>query len=125
MTQEFNIDVLKQLRDGGIKNLYFDTSLLAWVAGQQPLLHTENLEVSGSMEVTNFPDNPTTKYKASDIDDVGNPEYYGFLKNDGGWYILKITDGNNMRYCKGDTDYSTNWNNRATTLTYQLFHLVF
>ena len=102
----------------------FNTEALGWEAC------TKGSGVGMAVAVENFPAalsgatiptfdvfaNPTTKYKASDIDDVGNPEYYGFLRDDGGWYILKITDGNNMRYCKGDTDYSTNWNNRATKI---------
>lgn len=75
-------------------------------------------------EVKNSID-PLSLYKISDIDDASNPKYYGFLKADGGWYILKEdTTNKTYRYAKGDSDYSTAWTNRASQ-TYNYFDVVF
>ena len=64
-------------------------------------------------------------YRISDIDDAGDPQYYGFLDKYGNWYILQMTD-TTARYTKGDTysDYATNWANRVS-LSYDYFHVVF
>jgi hypothetical protein len=58
-------------------------------------------------------------YKITDFDN----EYYGYTKANGEWYIMKITD-TSARYAKGDTDYETNWAERAS-LSYGLFFNVF
>ena len=64
-------------------------------------------------------------YRISDIDDASNPKYYGFLKADGGWYILREdTTNNTYRYAKGDSEYSTAWTNRVSQ-TYDFFDVVF
>jgi hypothetical protein len=89
----------------------WDSDLLEWVASTG----------SGSGGGSDT-ENPTDEYKASDMDD-SDPSYFGFIKADGGWYILKIED-NTYRYIKGDDNYSTNWTNRAS-LSYQLFNLIF
>jgi len=46
---------------------------------------------------------PLQEYRISDIDD-GDPQYYGFLNQDGGWYIMKINAGA-VTYAKGDSGY--------------------
>jgi hypothetical protein len=60
--------------------------------------------------------NATGAYKISGID---NP-YYGYLKGDGSWYIMKI-DGTEVKYVKGDTGYATNWGNRASRSDYDYY----
>jgi hypothetical protein len=67
------------------------------------------------------PNDPTDGYKISDIDDAG---YYGYLRSDGGWYIMSLISGSS-RYVKGDTDYTTAWTNRATPLGYDYFNNIF
>lgn len=67
---------------------------------------------------------PLTKYHSSDIA-RGDPEFHGYLDKDGNWYIVKYSRANGTRrFVKGNKDYSTNFNNRAT-LTYSLFSEVF
>jgi len=66
-----------------------------------------------------FPD-----YKISDLDTGGATEYFGFVDKRGRWYILKLTSTKAM-YAAGTLDYSTNWTNRATTVTYGTFDEVF
>lgn len=61
-------------------------------------------------------------YKVSDIDS-STPSYYGFIKFDGSWYIMKESSGT-YRYVKGASSYSTNWTNRAS-LTYDYYDQVF
>lgn len=63
---------------------------------------------------------PLSSYKITDIDDAG---YYGYLKADGAWYIMSGIAGE-YRYIKGDSDYATNWTNRAS-LTYGYFNDIF
>lgn len=55
-------------------------------------------------------------YKQSDVDMASTTRYYGFLKLGGEWYIMReIQTGAAMsyRYCKGSSDYTTAWTNRA------------
>lgn len=64
-------------------------------------------------------------YKISDIDADASPNYYGFLRSDGAWYIIKetISAGNDTyRYASGSSGY--NWSNRASE-TYQSFDNTF
>lgn len=69
---------------------------------------------------------PLDKYRPSDQDLSGDPSYYGFLDRSGNWYILRqnLSTGE-FRYAKGSSEYATNWGNRSTTLTYDLFSEVF
>lgn len=68
---------------------------------------------------------PTAFYKISDIDSSGDPAYYGYVKADGGWYIMRYSESSGQaRYVKGSADYSTNWTNRAS-LSYSRFDEVF
>jgi hypothetical protein len=66
-------------------------------------------------------------YFISDKDDDASPNYYGFVKKDGNWYILKETvsaGADTYRYFKGVADYATNWTNRVG-LSYDYFHNIF
>lgn len=72
-------------------------------------------------------DDILAQYRVVDKDDDASPNYYGFVDSIGNWYILKETvsaGADTYRYCKGGSDYSTNWTNRAS-LTYDYFDLVF
>ena len=64
------------------------------------------------------------QYKASDTDATSDPQYYGFLRNDGAWYIMKVSGGNTFRYQIGGSDYAANWAARAS-LGYSYFNLMF
>lgn len=92
----------------------WDVATLSWVAMTQPIIATDNINVT----VTN--DDPLEPYRISNLDDIG---YYGFIKIGGNWYIMKLTASAAL-YVKGSTDYSTNWANRIG-LTYQQFDVVF
>jgi len=64
-------------------------------------------------------------YVISDIDDSGDPTYYGYLDKDGNYYILEENSANNTyRYSKGTSGYTTAWTNRATE-TYNYFDVEF
>lgn len=70
------------------------------------------------------PNSPTTKYTLADADDTDeNNVYLGYLAKDSTWYIKNIAN-NQFRWIKGDSDYPTNWTNRAS-LTYGYFDAVF
>lgn len=63
-------------------------------------------------------------YETSNVDESGDPKYYGFVDRDGNWYIMRNTSGTDFAYSRGITDYSTNWTNRAA-LSYDSFSNVF
>jgi hypothetical protein len=65
-----------------------------------------------------------SKYYISDIDDAGDPKYYGFLDKDGNWYILEETGGAAYRYIHGSANYAINWGNRGI-LVYNYFDVEF
>ena len=53
--------------------------------------------------------------------------YYGYLKADGGWYIMRETvsgDATAYRYASGASDYSSNWAARES-LSYGYFSETF
>lgn len=62
-------------------------------------------------------------YEISDIDDDAEPNYYGYLKSDGSWYIMKEVSST-YRYCKGDDGYATVWTGRASQ-SYDYFNVIF
>lgn len=67
---------------------------------------------------------PTDGYIISEIDDniVG---YFGFVNQDGAWFIMKQdTDNGSFRYAKGSSNFPANWKNREN-LKYDYFHNVF
>lgn len=66
-----------------------------------------------------------SNYRASELDDSGTTNYFGFLTREAEWYILELDNTNGtLRYIRGDSDLATNWTNRAS-LNYQTFDLVF
>lgn len=62
-------------------------------------------------------------YEISDTDDDAEPNYYGYLKSSGEWYIMKEESGA-YRYVKGDDEYTTAWTDRASQ-SYDYFDEVF
>lgn len=66
-------------------------------------------------------------YKVYKRDEDSNPRYYGFIDTDGNWYIQRDTLTAAVtvtEYVRGTSDFSTNWDNRATQ-TYAPFNSVF
>lgn len=67
-------------------------------------------------------------YRIVDTDErLASPRFYGFLRLDGWWFIMKATATTNVTtytFIKGTSDYQTNWTNRAS-LTYATFDNVF
>ena len=70
----------------------------------------------------------TSHYQISD-EDGSEPAYYGYLKSDGAWFIMKDTTTGNIvthRYAKGASGYSAAWMARSGgTITYNLFDTEF
>jgi hypothetical protein len=63
-------------------------------------------------------------YVMANKDDDASPNYYGYVRADGSWYILRetISAGNDTyQYAKGYSDYETNWTGRAA-LSYVYFY---
>jgi len=70
---------------------------------------------------------PLSGYRISDRDNNGTNgfNYYGYLKKDGSYYIMReeIAIGA-YRYVKGTTDYSTIWSARVSQV-YDYFNVIF
>ena len=67
---------------------------------------------------------PTDGYNITEIDDAGLDTYYGYVNKEGAWFIQKESSSGAYRYTKGNTDFSTNWTNKAS-LTYDYFNVIF
>lgn len=64
-------------------------------------------------------------YFEHDQDISGDPMYYGFMKSNGHWFIMKSnTAAGTFRYVAGITAYSDFWGNRAS-LSYSTIDEVF
>ena len=64
-------------------------------------------------------------YQISDLDESSDPKYYGHLSNEGSWLIIEFNESaGTLRYIEGDSDYTTNWTNRAA-LTYSYYNQLF
>jgi len=75
---------------------------------------------------------PTDGYKISKLDDTSSDTYayYGFVDQNGQWYIQRETISGattgDFLYTKGTSDFTTSWNLRDDiTMTYDLFDSVF
>jgi hypothetical protein len=68
---------------------------------------------------------PTDGYKIARVDD-SVPAYYGFIRKDGAWFIMREESDGTYKYAKGASNFSsTGWNNRGTSLSYNDFDVVF
>lgn len=73
---------------------------------------------------------PLVGYQPSDVDDDTSTKYFGFVKKDGRWYIMRQSSTDTFRYAKGAPLkeggglYIDAWTNRAN-LTYSYFYEVF
>lgn len=54
-------------------------------------------------------------YFEHDQDVAADPRYYGFMKSNGHWFIMKTNDAaGTFRYALGVSNYATFWANRAS-----------
>lgn len=81
--------------------------------------------VEGTIEVDNFPAVQTvdSEYKISDIDGSGPPNYYGYMKASGAYFIMK-EENNTYRYTRGDSGYTDAWGHRGEQ-SYDYFSNIF
>ena len=66
---------------------------------------------------------PTDGYKINELDD-SDTTYYGFVRKDGAWFIMREDPAGSFRYIKGPANFSASWTNR-TGLSYDYFDNVF
>lgn len=68
---------------------------------------------------------PLGGYVVADLDEAGDPKYYGFVNAQGVWYILAVAAAGSFKYYRDSSiSYATGWAARATP-TYNYFHLAF
>ncbi len=92
--------------------------------GSVPGPGTVAIKNSAGVQIDPAEAHPTDGYEITEIDDTSSPAYYGFLKKNGYWYIMKEDSTGAYRYSKGTTAFTTNWTNRAS-LTYDYFNSIF
>lgn len=84
-----------------------------------------SLELYDPIKGEYYPAHCLDYYKISDIDESGDPAYYGYLDMNGNWYIMEYSSSaGTCRYFKGTSAYTTNWTGRAD-LGYGYFDAVF
>ena len=74
------------------------------------LVAIENLDIGIDLQVEPL------DYKFQNLDESGDPAYYGYVRQDGKYYIMKLTAAGVAQYFKSDTDteaYDTAWTARA------------
>ena len=65
------------------------------------------------------------RFRFSDGDEAGNPQYQGMLSPNGEWYVLRIdTVLNQHRYARGQGNFAAAWAGRAA-LSYDYLDVVF
>ncbi len=68
---------------------------------------------------------PTDGYKIARLDDA-SPSYYGFIRKDGTWFIMREESNGTYKYKKGPSNFvTTGWDIRNTTLTYSEYNVEF
>lgn len=68
---------------------------------------------------------PTARYQLANYDVSASPIYIGKVDSTGAWMIKHIDTSTGIAlYFKGDTDYTTNWSNKAS-LSYDSFDNIF
>jgi len=118
------------LNTGGMTRGYlYNTDTLEWEAA------TKGTGAGQAVSVENFPavisgslvpiqnDDPTSKYKITDIDPTDGNSYFGYMDKDGNWYIMHLTS-TEARYIKGTAAYEDAWIAKGG-LAYDYFDNIF
>jgi hypothetical protein len=66
-------------------------------------------------------------YSATDLDDTGSTKYYGFVRSNGAWYIMReevVSSITQFRFASGTDNYVSSWTNRATLSYDYIFNTV-
>ncbi len=118
---------LKLVGSAGFSLLFmamFTKKAQAAFFGSVPGPGTVAIKNSAGVQIDPAEAHPTDGYEITEIDDTSSPSYYGFLKKNGYWYIMKEDSTGAYRYSKGTTAFTANWTNRAS-LTYDYFNSIF
>ncbi len=118
---------LKLVGSAGFSLLFmamFTKKAQAAFFGSVPGPGTVAIKNTAGVQIDPSQEHPTDGYEITEIDDASSPSYYGFLKKNGNWYIMKEDSTGAYRYSKGTTAFTTNWTNRAS-LTYDYFNSIF
>lgn len=89
-------------------------------------VHYDGLQVTRLRPLPVQTENPLDGYHPTDDDVSGNTQYTGYTDRFGNWYIQRYNSSNGQyRYARGSSDYTTNWDNRSTSVEYDYFYNVF
>jgi hypothetical protein len=92
--------------------------------GSVPGPGTVSIKDSSGNQIDPAEKQPTDGYRVNEVDDASLPSYYGFINQDGAWYIAREDSSGSWRYSKGSSSFSTNWTGRAA-LAYDYFDVTF
>lgn len=85
------------------------------------LLTTINTSISSLTSISS----PLSAYQANDLDETGDPAYYGYETAGGAWMIKRLNSAaGTIRYARGDSNYAAAWTARAGQ-SYDTFGAVF
>lgn len=127
--REIDVDrrmLLKLIGSAGLSIFFFSLftkKTHAAFFGSVPGPGTVALKDTAGVQIDPSQHHPTDGYKISEVDD-SSPAFYGFVRKDGAWFIMKEDSSGAYRYTKGASGFSTNWTNRAN-LTYDYFDAIF
>lgn len=89
--------------------------------GQNPTQAQENLTAD---KTSSTPASSRDEYRISGIDNEAGG-YFGYIKEDGGWYIMKGDPSTrSFLYVKGNSKFPENWENREN-LKYDYYNNIF
>lgn len=91
--------------------------------GSVPGPGTVAIKDTAGVQIDPSQHHPTDGYKITEVDD-SSPAFYGFVRKDGAWFIMKEDSAGAYRYFKGASSFSTNWTSRAS-LAYDYFDNIF
>jgi hypothetical protein len=85
----------------------------------------DNYSLAPKNQIGGIGNLPTEGYTISEIDDENIVTYYGFVKHDGAWFIMKEdAETNSYRYTRGGSNFSDNWGSREN-LKYDYYYNLF
>lgn len=90
--------------------------------------HNDNSDSNEHLQLQVYPDGSIAVrsggYTCSDIDDTGDPQYFGLVDKDGRWKLISLTSAGAIRFCRGEANYLTAWSTRASQ-SYDYYYNIF
>ena len=76
------------------------------------------------MKVDNFYKSPMAGFLLCNVDESGDPKYYGYESPAGSWIVMRSVGSITFKYAYGHGNYEGNWLDKAN-LTYDVPSVIF